>query len=262
METFGEIPILKKNESALEAKIEQPIEPAFDPEDMANFNDWIRSTVEKSGITWKEYAQRYEKEGFEDYLKSLGLDQQELKGKKILDLGAGDRSFAAYCLKNGISDQVFSVEPGGESYADHMAKKEIWTEQQKKAIDEKTVKALQNSLPFEKESFDVLLSNAAMPGRDERFRAGLSMEEDLSRSYEEIVRVLAKGGEARLGPFFEEKDNDLKEPWQKAIRDWEIATKKKIVELSKRQGLQVEVQRIENKMDGEYDFFRINIKKE
>lgn len=215
----------------------------------AEFQKFLTEVVEKSGQTFAEYAENYEKETFENYLSQLGLIEIDLKDKKILDVGAARCFFASHALKHGISDQIYSVEPGHDSYADREAKKLIWSGQIKNEIEGKTVHALAQALPFKDGSFNLLVSNAAMPGRDKEFAGGLSMEEDIEKSYDELVRVLKEGGEVRLVPFDPDEDDEHFGSWAKA-------TKKKLQNLMQKGEVSVVLEKINND-----ESYRIIIKK-
>jgi|GEM_PF-943587 len=198
--------------------------------------DFITNVLEKEGLTFKEYAEREEKSVFEDYLKKLGLNERALKDKKMLDIGADKRLFASYCLKHGISREAYSVEGGDDDYIKSKIRDALWTEEIRKAIEEKSVKALAQKLPFTDESFELILNCAALPGRNKEYFGGLTMEEDVDLSYEEIVRVLKSGGEARLESFEDDESDEF-------FGDWCKATKRKLEELAKRGNIEIEMQK-------------------
>jgi SAM-dependent methyltransferase len=214
------------------------------------FEKFLDEVVEPSGLTFFEYAENNERETFEGYLSRLGLTETDLVGKKTLDIGAAEEYFASYALKNGISDQIYSVKPGYDSYADKEIKKLIWPESIKQSVEGKTVRAIAQSLPFQEGSFELIVNKGAMPGKDKEFHGGLTMEQDINASYDEIVRVLKDGGQARLSPFDPNEDDEVFDAWAKA-------TKKKLEELSAMSDIDV----IMEKIADDDESFRIILRK-
>lgn len=114
------------------------------------------------------------------YLKDLGLNWEKLRGKRVLDLGAGKGEFAQEAKKRGI--EVISVDyiPGG------MGEDGILPEGVSYLI------ADMKKLPFQNESFDLVVARAAItvpPTKDE-----------VREAINEGKRVLKTGGEFRFGP--------------------------------------------------------------
>lgn len=234
--------------------VEQPniicrIESLLDRE-KKEFNKFLVDVIEKRGITLAEFGEQEEKQTYENYLERLNISEDLLKNKKILDFGSDKCFFASYCAKKNINNEVYSVEGGNESYADKEIKKVMWSDQIRNAVEGKTVKALAQKLPFKSESFELILCNSAMPGRDKEYFGNLTMEEDVNSTYNEIVRILKSSGEARLQPFDANEDDEYFGKWAKA-------TKKKLAELSEKENIQVVMERME---DGE-NLFRVIIKK-
>lgn len=196
------------------------------------FEDFVRTRLDAVGVTLAEYATLEEEGVYRNYMESLGLAPEDLSGKKILDIGADDSFFASYCLKQGLCNDVYSVDGGIESYGDREMKKALWSEQTRSVVEGKTRKALMQELPYEDRTMDLVVINAALPGRDQEFRGGLTMDEDVDRSYDEIVRLLAPGGEARIAPFSGDEDDEY-------FGEWVKATKRKLQELSRIEGITV-----------------------
>lgn len=212
------------------------------------FQSFLTDVVEKEGMSWQQFAEQEEKNTFEDYCEKLGLDQRILKDKKMLDIGADKCLFASYCTKHSISENVYSLEGSDESYMDEEIKKAIWPDGVRQSIESKTKRSLAQSLLFEDESFELVLNNSAMPGRDKEQFGKLTMEEDLDKSYDEIVRVLKPGGQARLAPFDANEDDEYFGRWAKATRE-------KLAQLSARRDLDVRLEKMED------DYCRIVITK-
>ena len=213
-----------------------------------DFQMFIVNVLEKDGITWKEYAEQEEKNIFDNYSEMLDLTLEILKDKKILDIGADKCLFAGYCAKYGISTDVYSIEGSEESYDSEETKKALWSDEIRNIVEGKTKRALAQRLPFEDGSFELVLNNSAMPGRDKEQFGDLTMEEDLDRSYDEIIRVLKPGGEARLAPFDANEDDEY-------FGKWAIETRKKLEQLLVCEDVDIKLEKME---DGKY---RIVIKK-
>ena len=47
---------------------------------------------------------------FRRYLEQLGLREEELKGKRIMDLGAGDGEFIKYLVSKGITSEAYGID--------------------------------------------------------------------------------------------------------------------------------------------------------
>lgn len=189
------------------------------------FEKFQKEYLEKERITLAEYGEQAEQRTYQAYMEALGLGNPALVGKKILDIGAHNAFFASYCLKHGISDTAYSVDGGEESYTDQQVKKAIWSEQIRSSIEEKTKKALMQDLPYKDGEMNLVIIVAALPGRDKEFRGALTMEQDVNQSYDEIIRILAPGGEARIAPFYDDENDEY-------FGEWAKATKRKLQELA------------------------------
>lgn len=64
---------------------------------------------------------------FQRYLKGLGLDENALQGKRILDLGCGEKGeFVKYCIEHGITTEVYGVDAQvDESLVEEKLKKHL-----------------------------------------------------------------------------------------------------------------------------------------
>ena len=119
------------------------------------------------------------KKTFERYLSVLDLNLEELKCKKILDIGAGPGEFATEAKRHGIDITSIDKVIGGTG-VEKVTNKEITY-----------VAGIAEELPFKDESFDLVVSVAAYNG--------VSLEDFVNR-LGEVRRVLKSGGEYRFGP--------------------------------------------------------------
>lgn len=119
--------------------------------------------------------------GFGDYKKYLRINEEDLIGKDVLDLGSGPESrFAQEAEKNLPNTKVTSLDFSFEGA------EQVGSKPQK-------VRGLFTQLPFADDSFEVVISAFAMPFY-------LHNQEQISNAIREVIRVLRKGGKAHLGP--------------------------------------------------------------
>jgi ubiquinone/menaquinone biosynthesis C-methylase UbiE len=130
-------------------------------------------------------------------LEDLGITEAELLGKKALDLGAGSGEFARWAKQKGAD-----VTPIDLSFS----KKDV---HRFEAVEVTPVVGNVTSLPFADESFDLVLSNAAIPnvidaGTSHKLEDDYSALDEMHKRRQEVfreaLRVLRPGGEIRLAP--------------------------------------------------------------
>jgi ubiquinone/menaquinone biosynthesis C-methylase UbiE len=122
-----------------------------------------------------------DEEVFQGYVEDLQLTPESFE-KKILDIGAGSAQFAKWASEHEISKNIFSLEPFRENIPE----------------GNKNIVGVAESLPFDDESFDLVVSKAAIPNI---YLAEGSEEEILRKvtsSFHEMIRVLKPRGEIRL----------------------------------------------------------------
>jgi len=140
--------------------------------------------------------------GVSEYSRALGLDVGMLRGKDVLDIGAGAGAFGKECSKLGIN--VVSLDPAYSL----LARPAVWREYGDMDISEhlrgrenrnNKVAGMNEALSFRSGSFDFALST---------FSSYFFIPDNYppERHYEifklltrEVVRVLKPGGEARVG---------------------------------------------------------------
>ncbi len=119
-------------------------------------------------------------EAFQHYVEDLRLTPEDFD-KKILDVGAGSAQFAKWAKEHHVSSQIYSAEPQTERLTEK----------------EKSVSARAENLPFPDETFDLVISVAAIPniylGEDPKV-----MKEKIVQGFNEMTRVVKTGGEIRL----------------------------------------------------------------
>lgn len=120
---------------------------------------------------------------FQSYLDFVSLSPDDLKGKKILDLGSGlHRTFAKNVnLIDGA--RVTSLEP------------RVAFETADSTELAPVVAGMADEMPFDDNTFDLVISFTAIP-------MWLETPEEIQAVFREIDRVLKPGGEARLYPPF------------------------------------------------------------
>lgn len=145
-------------------------------------------------------------------MNNLGLEMENMRGKKILDLGAGKAELAQWAKKQGIN--IMSLDSGTGYSAEKLPK----------GID--YVKGSAEELPIQNESLDLLLSHGSPPGLSQT-------KEEVVKIVKEALRVLKNRGEFRFGPgylhpaifepgeiFSEEEENNFSsEDRMKRIRE-------------------------------------------
>lgn len=123
-------------------------------------------------------------------LSNLGLKAEKIRGK-VLDVGAGNAELAK-CFKNSASVNFTSID-------------RIVSDENKEEVLEINVK---DGLPFDDESFGLIISHASIPNvfinmyhPDFPEESELEIRNAIDKSFKNILRVLKVGGEARFAPI-------------------------------------------------------------
>ena len=135
--------------------------------------------------------------GLDEYAYHLNLEEENLKGKKILDIGAGTRRFAREVEERGIQAEVFSLEPLfslPKEKMDPKVQEFIEKYPVSTKVKEKTVAGVGDQMPFTNEAFDLCVSEYSLPMHS-------STQEQAKSFFEEISRITKVGGEIRLYPI-------------------------------------------------------------
>jgi ubiquinone/menaquinone biosynthesis C-methylase UbiE len=120
---------------------------------------------------------------FRSYMEDLRLTPEDFN-KKILDVGAGSAQFAKWAKEHGVSDEIYSLDPMEEGLIGK----------------EKSVVASAETIPFKSESFDLVVSDSAIPNIYLGEGSAEIVKEKVKSSLQEMVRVVKSGGEIRLAP--------------------------------------------------------------
>lgn len=157
-----------------------------------------------------------------DYERELLFDRNDLKGKSVLDLGAGPEIKLARQLKDeNITSDVISLSP---DFSD-----EKFIRKAKMIMpDAKLVPGIGQELPFKNDSFDIIFA--------------LDVDEHLSKEQffeviSEMARTLKVGGKATIGPTHNKT-------WVWDKKDWKpyeaILENKELKEKLDKFGIEVE----------------------
>lgn len=119
----------------------------------------------------------YEKKGVFD-LARLGLGIDDLRGKQVLDVGAGAANIAKAAQAHDISVTSLDNNPA------------LWTQDGIDVSGVPYVTGDAEHLPFENETYDLLMSHGGP-------YANVTHKENLIQMLNEALRVLKEGGELR-----------------------------------------------------------------
>lgn len=151
----------------------------------------------KEKLAWtKESMVSDPTRGLDFYAEHLHLSEQELAGKRVLDLGSGKEAALA---------RDIARRPGLEgtrvvSFSPHFSMAIDRADVKRAGQAATAVAGIAQQLPFKNEKFDYVLSVWAVPFhlRGERITES---EEQVQKALAEAWRVLVPGGEMRLYPF-------------------------------------------------------------
>ncbi|MDA3815627.1 MAG: methyltransferase domain-containing protein [Patescibacteria group bacterium] len=85
------------------------------PERNSDFRNYVQKKKDENqalgSFTEKEKSkEKLLKELFDKQIERLGISENDLKNKRILDLVSGDGEFVEYCIKNGITKDVYGLD--------------------------------------------------------------------------------------------------------------------------------------------------------
>jgi len=138
---------------------------------------------------------------FNSYIEEFNLDVDQLKDKRILDVGSGTNPiFVTQCLEKGITKYIYGIDQEAffsewEDYLDEGKRRYPKEEVLKSEIKKHYIQARAENLPFKPGSFDLIL-----------MRAVIRPETDLGKVFERVGIVLAQNGEFKIFPVFRESN--------------------------------------------------------
>ena len=171
--------------------------------------------------------EKSDEEVFREYMEDLKLSPEDFN-KKILDVGAGSAQFAKWAKEHGVSSEIYSLEPRKENLIEK----------------EKGVVAKAETMPFADESFDLIVSNAAIPNIY-LGESSESIQKKVRSSLDEMMRVLKSGGEIRLARVLIGKEYEPQRDLSKSIEN-------ALAELEKSGTVQVE--KVRTSSDDTYEY--------
>jgi ubiquinone/menaquinone biosynthesis C-methylase UbiE len=131
----------------------------------------------------------------EEYKKLLHFTDSDIEGKRVLDLGSGSSCNFTKDVNNMLpSTEVISFDFSFNGIERSLfGPEKTGADQERSKQDLQNVEGLFTKLPFSNDSFDVVVSCAAMP-------LYLSTSEKVCEGFQEVVRILKSGGKAFIGP--------------------------------------------------------------
>lgn len=172
----------------------------------------IQKLLWKVEIRWNKFMEKFEgepsmkettdEEAFQSYVEDFRLTPEDFD-KKILDVGAGAAQFAKWAKEHGASREIYSLEP----------KKEYLAEK------DKSVVARAETMPFMKDSFDLVLSDSAIPNVYKGEGNADVVEKKVINSLQEMVRVVRPGGEIRLARVLMGKEDKSQQILSQSIEE-------------------------------------------
>lgn len=141
-----------------------------------------------------------------DYKGVFDLSDEDLRNRKILEIGSGDRRFAAACAINKIPSDVYSLEPAlhGADKSGYASTEFLKTVIERlpadlqKEINDKTVVSTAEKTTFKDNSFDLVI------GRSVPYES----VEELANRLRELLRI---SNVVRIFPVDERNREDFEE---------------------------------------------------
>lgn len=183
----------------------------------------------KDGVTPDKMSGMEIDRNLEKYLSTFHYKINELKGKKILDVGSGAAVFGTESNKLGLDvvsmDAAYSHEIGliwlekTETSSKTLGEKAKEVITRRKLHPANPVCAEAENLPFRSESFDIIFNLCAAYHY-------CTSAEDLRKIFSEQLRVLKSGGEISIHPLIE------LQRYMKEDNTVEIDGKKVVIQIS------------------------------
>ena len=123
--------------------------------------------------------------------QQLGFEWEDLKSKRILDIGASDGIFEKVAKNNGVEVIALDYDPYNVQLREKLGIRGVPIPSWSRDIE--YIQGRANALPFQDESFDFVISHAAPP------TILVDSKEEIASIIKEVERILKKGGEFRFG---------------------------------------------------------------
>jgi SAM-dependent methyltransferase len=155
--------------------------------------------------------------GVLDYKSEMEIDAYSLRGKSVLDIGAGRGSFQEQCIRRGID--VIALDP---LYRNPSGRGNVFKRHLKNPkLRKSKVAGINETLPFKNCSFDCVLSSySSFHHLHDNYPDRKTRRVMTKKMFEEMLRVLKPDGEARIaGMFLFGKEKELYETMLTKIVD-------------------------------------------
>jgi SAM-dependent methyltransferase len=77
-------------------------------EERTRENQQVQESIKEEEIV--ESPEVLQERTFKRYMEGLGLSEESLRGKKVLDLGSGEGEFVKFLIDKGITSQVYGID--------------------------------------------------------------------------------------------------------------------------------------------------------
>ncbi len=181
------------------------------------FRDYVEEKYKKEKEEISEYSPKEQQELiFKRYLKGLGLSEEDLKNKRILDLGCGEQGdFIKECLDKHITQEAYGL--------DAKIVPELFEGKYKDHFFEGNFES-----KFPIENFDYIISMGAVEAPSNEIDS-----RDPEKTLHEALKVLKEQGEIRIYPIRKAPpENKLKgvefmrKKWMEILK--ELSVKEKV----------------------------------
>jgi len=171
----------------------------------------IKDAEESLGREFKESPQEtsaespevLRRETFERYVKGLGLGEEDLKGKRVLDLGCHEGEFVQQLIKENITPEAYGLEANEEVVI-------------KEGIKDHILRGnFAKELP--KKNLDYIVSVGAVSNYISEGEDGVAVIEDTIKS---SLDSLKENGEVRIYPIQEAQENSELVGLIESRKDW------------------------------------------
>jgi len=131
-------------------------------------------------------SEKYDRseDNFRFQLRELQLREQDLEGKRILDIGAGWGDFAKKVKEKKIPGEIINLEP---------------IIRPQKEVPRGFVAGIAQELPFPADTFDLVISTGSIPRLFFNFKDEAVRKENTIWALEEALRVVKPGSKIRMG---------------------------------------------------------------